>query len=355
MKIVFSIDNKRNKFMGYESDKLGGAWYVSIKLCKELAKLGHRVYSFQNCPNEDPQGEMVDGVKVVHRKYLKDFLSKSQVDVYVGQREIPIVRKRYNIKQVYYHLHNTPMAEHPGKLLEWLKIGAIDKVIFVSQWHSDLAKKIPAHQKYVIPNGTEKLTVKGRKKKNRIIWASNPTRGLKVLAKEIFPEVKKQIPKVELHVAGGHSIYDRTPNEANGQDKKDYSCLYDGDKLKDGMFHHGVLNQQELAQFMHDGTLLVYPLTNRSETGSIITVQSQMYLTPCIVKNECVFPELVNVSRGMVLNNLDVNMWITTIANMLKDNELYKSKKDGCKKWRSKYEWKNIVKNVDKDFRGFVK
>lgn len=361
MKIIFETNNNKKGWWGYENDKLGGAWYAYLCLAKELVKLGHDVYCFHNTPKMDIVWKNVDGLKVYHRDLLKPFLEDNEVDIFIGERNMPIIRSKYNIKQVFYHCHNTGQAEHPGDLLTWINSGSVDKVIFVSQWHSDIAKKIPADKKFVIPNGTYLYPVKGEKKKNRIVWASNPTRGLSVLANEIFPRVQKLIPDIELHVAGGFNIYNNKPNEAKAKDIKSYSVLYDGDKLKKGMFRYGSLTQSELAQFLHEGTLLVYPLTNRSETGSIVCVQAMANLTPVITYNKCVMPELVGGSiyteRGLCIKEKTTfDNFAKIIENLLvNEDKMYDLFQDNCKSWRKDYLWDSIAKQAEKKFMEFLK
>jgi glycosyltransferase involved in cell wall biosynthesis len=362
MRIVFVTNNTKKHWWGYEHEKLGGAWYAYLCLAKELVKLGHEVYCFHNTPSNENQFKDVDGLKVNHRDYLKDFLSKNKIDIFVGERDMPIIRKRYNIKKVFYHSHNTGQAEHPKDLLTWLNDGNVDKIIFVSKWHSDIAKKIPSDKKYIIPNGTYLYETKGRKKTNRIVWASNPTRGLSVLANEIYPRVKKLIPEIELHVAGSFDIYNYKENEVKRKDRMSYGCLYeDFDKgiLKDGCFRYGSLSQSELGQFMHDGTLLVYPLTNRSETGSIVCVQAMANLTPVITYDKCVMPELVGLTsddRGCLIpENKDFNHWANLIKFLIDRKDLYKQCQENCKKWRDNYLWHNIAKRTEKDFQELVK
>jgi hypothetical protein len=163
MKIVFCTNNTKKHWWGYENEKLGGAWYAYLSLAKELVKLGHEVYSFHNILNNKNEFKDVDGLKVNHRNYLKEFLSKNEIDIFIGERDMPIIRTKYNIKKVLYHSHNTGQAEHPKDLLTWLNNGLVDKIVFVSKWHSDIAKKIPADKKYIIPNGTY-LYLRARKK-----------------------------------------------------------------------------------------------------------------------------------------------------------------------------------------------
>lgn len=359
MKICFTTKNTKKGWWGYENEKLGGAWYAYLCLAKELVKLGHDVYCFHNTPEKFSEFKNVDGLKVGHRDYLKYFLTENEIDVFIGERDMPIIRSRYNIKKVFYHSHNTGQAEHPGDLLKWLHDGSVDKVIFVSQWHSDIAKKIPADQKYVIPNGTYLYPTKGEKKKNRIVWASNPTRGLSVLANEIFPRVKKLMSDVELHVAGSFDIYNYTTNEVKRKDAMSYGCLYESyekGNLKENMFRYGSLTQSELGQFMHEGTLLVYPLTNRSETGSIVCVQAMANLTPVITYNKCVMPELIG-NRGVLMHEHDKNdydEWAKTIKNVFNDS-IYFKMQDNCKKWRDNYLWSNIAKKFHNDLTRWSK
>ena len=247
------------------------------------------------------------------------------------------------------------MAEHPKRLREWLDNKDIDKVIFVSQWHRDLAKSIKDHECYVIPNGTYLYDVGDvPKRDNRLIWSSNAVRGLKVVVYDIFPELKKIIPDIELHVAGGNVIYNCSKSQAESKDKNVYSCLYENGKLKDGVFHHGALTQVELARFNKSGTLMIFPLTNRSETGSICTVQAMANLTPVIARNRCVLPELVG-NRGVIIDeNANNKTWVDTIVEVLRNKKKYQTYQDNCLKWRNDYLWSNITKRVEKDFKEFL-
>jgi glycosyltransferase involved in cell wall biosynthesis len=364
MKIVFVTNNTKKYWWGYENDKLGGAWYAYLCLAKELVKLGHDVYCFHNTPEKQSKFKDVDGLKVGHRDNLKGFLENNEIDVFIGERDMPIIRSKYNIKKVFYHSHNTGQAEHPGDLLTWVQNGSVDQVIFVSKWHSDVAKKFPDDKKYIIPNGTYLYPVKGEKKKNRIVWASNPTRGLSVLANEIFPRVQKLIPDIELHVAGGFDIYNNKPNEAKGKDNKSYSVLYEnGDvngSLKKNIVRYGSLTQSELGQFMHEGTLLVYPLTNRSETGSIVCVQAMANLTPVITYDKCVMSELIR-DRGVLIpeKNTTYDDWADTIKSVLMQESIkegyYYYFQRACDNWRNNYLWQTIALQFDHDLKEMIK
>jgi glycosyltransferase involved in cell wall biosynthesis len=181
------------------------------------------------------------------------------------------------------------------------------------------------------------------------------------LANEIFPRVKKLLPEIELHVAGSFDIYNYKSNEVKRKDRMSYNCLYkDYDKgiLKDGCFRYGSLTQKELDQFMHEGTLLVYPLTNRSETGSIVCVQAMANLTPVITINKCVMPELVG-ERGILMNdkfnNTHYDLWAYNIKELLNDTYLYKEYQKACKEWRDKYLWNHIAETVNHNFQEWIK
>ena len=346
MKIVVSTNNIKHPING-DTDALGGAWLVAQRICRELASFGHKVYHFCITDNQDSQGTVVDGFKIVHRKWMKEFIANSHIDVYIGERDIDIDRHQYDIKVVCYHGHNTPIAEKPEFLNKWAKSGSMDMALFVSDWMKNLCKQFPEDLIYVLRNGCDDYEVTGRKKTNRLVWASNPSRGLSMVANEIFPKLKKKIKNLELHVAGSQSIYNFTPEEAEQRDKMFYSCLFKDNKydtdLKEGVYWYRALGQKEMAQMFHEGTLLLFPLTNRSETGSLVTVMSLFYKTPAIVLNRAVLPELVGKDRGIILDDTDVDLWVDETYKLLKNKERYKKMQKACEKWRGKYLWKNII------------
>ena len=359
MTIVFYIDNKNRKLDG-ENTALGGAWQVVLCLARELAKYKNDVYVFCNCIYQDEAGHKVDGYTMISNVFLDNFLKQNTVDIFFNERGLPINRHAYpGIKKVIYHSHNTPLAQHPGQLFQWKRDGLIDRVAFVSDWHRDLAlkKNFKAEHTMIIRNGFDLYPVRGDKKKNRIIWASNPKRGLPTLAEGIFPILKERMPELELHVAGSHKIYNFRDDDAEKKDAISYGFLYKngfGNDLKDGYFYHGRLNQEELAQFFHEGTLLVYPLSNFSETGSIVVVQSLGYLTPAIVRDRCVMPELVGSlgERGYVMpdNVMEYDAWAKIIQDIIEQKK-YIVKKENCKAWREKYLWSTIGKQLQEDLQ----
>jgi len=363
MKIVFTTNNRKHPFGGeIDNQALGGSFIAMICFARSLANYGHEVYSFQYCTQE----EEVKKVKFIHRSHLEEFLRQNEVDVLIGGREIPIDRHFFKIKVMIYHGQQTEGAIRVRNLVKAINDKQIDHVFVVSNWHyQQWVGRIPQSKLHIVPNGFNLFPSKKKHRPLTLLWASNPGRGLAFLVKEIFPRIQRIEKNIKLWVAGSYSMYSFNSQEAKRKDKGAYGCLFRNDvygsKLKKGIKYFGPLTQIQLADFFSQGTLLVYPLRNNSETGSIVTVQSLGYGTPAVVADRCVLPELVGKNeRGIVLEfeqgkDYNPDTWAINILGLLRDKERIIEMRNNCYSWRKNYLWKTIGERINLLLKELIK
>jgi glycosyltransferase involved in cell wall biosynthesis len=151
-----------------------------------------------------------------------------------------------------------------------------DHVIFISviqglAWHLDLDDP----RVHVIGDGID-ADLLGQalppRDPNRLIWASNPDRGLPIAA-HIFQEIRKRWPDFELHIFGRSSVYGWDPNVEAPYIPRQCD--------RENVFLHDPLPRSQLMQELARSWAFFYP-TWWPETYCMAALEAQAAGTPVI-------------------------------------------------------------------------
>jgi glycosyltransferase involved in cell wall biosynthesis len=111
------------------------------------------------------------------------------------------------------------------------------------------------------------------KTKFKMLWASSYDRGLIHLL-EMWPDIKKEIPEAELHIAYGFNLFDKAHSN-NPYMMKWKTNMEELMKL-DGITHHGRLSKSDLIKLNKECDVWTYYCTF-DETNCITSLTAIQY------------------------------------------------------------------------------
>jgi glycosyltransferase involved in cell wall biosynthesis len=171
-------------------------------------------------------------------------------------------------KKKYLWLHD---ILYPHMINERV-IEQVDKILFLSKWHSQNVPSIPKDKIYITNNGINPDEFKNlpRKRPNSLFWGSSYDRGLLPFLKNIWPLIQKEIPDVTLDVAYGWQNIEKEMADIPSLAQL-YTELSPLLESTPGVTHHGRISHKKLADLM--GSCMVYPYA--SEFGETCNITSQ--------------------------------------------------------------------------------
>jgi len=146
---------------------------------------------------------------------------------------------------------------------------------------------------------------------NKLVWISNPDRGL-VLAARIFQELRKRWPDLELHVYGRAAIY--------GWADEIEAPYLPRDEDMENVFMHDSLPRYALAAELRSAWAVFYP-TYWPETFCMATLEAQATGTPIICPP---FGALTETVKGGILTYDFLNA-VSQLRNKQRWNKLSKA------------------------------
>ena len=183
----------------------------------------------------------------------------------------------------------------------------------------------------------------------RVIHTSSPDRGLEHLLK-MWPDVKKEVPDAELHIAYGFQIFDRIYHDNPG------SMMWKANMLKmmehEGITNHDRLPQPKLAELLQTCGIWTYP-THFGEINCISALKAQYYGVEPVVVNYAALRETVNFGRRIEGDIYDdetkakfQSEWIDALKRPMSEE-----KRKEMSEWAKQFEWSQIAKQWTKEFK----
>mgnify|MGYP001615221387 CR=1 FL=1 len=249
------------------TEPLGGSESAVGYLARALARRGHECIVYTH----GAEG-VFDGVQYRNQAWLP-FLGQEKADVHISSRWSEIIGAVPNVPVILW-LHDitnrTLLRGAPG-----------DKLVFLSESHvnamltPESALPVPV---FIIGNGVDNADFLpeplplARRQFGKLMWTSNPDRGLHVAAR-ILQELRQKWPDLTLHIFGRAAVYGWGP-EAEVP-------FYPRAEDLEGLVVHEPLNKAALAQVLKTAWCLFYP-TTWPETFCIATLEAQAAGTPVI-------------------------------------------------------------------------
>lgn len=238
---------------------IGGSETAVIRVAEELTKQVKRVTVYA-----ETEG-VWNGVRYARTSDFYPF----PCELFVSWRTLgPIVQMKDLAERRMIWGHDVHFGAATAEQLEGVEVLAL------SHWHADFLKKTyPMSDIRLTSNGIdpERFAPEVKRQRYRLIYAQSPDRGLDVLL-DLFPKIRARYADAELHVFYGFDMArERHPQFIASIEEK---------AEQPGVFLHGRVDQQTLAEEYLRSDVLLYPATMPNgqpfdETYCISVVEAQ--------------------------------------------------------------------------------
>lgn len=185
---------------------------------------------------------------------------------------------------------------------------------------------------------------------HRIVYTSSYDRGLEHLL-AIWPEIRKEVPDVELHVYYGWQLFERFYKD-NPASMKWMEKIKEQLK-QDGVTDHGRIPQHELKEEMLHSGIFAYP-THFGEINCISAIKAQAYGCEPVVVNYAALKETVQYGRkveGDIYDQETKLEFQKQLIDALK-NPMSAENREAMQTWANeKYSWSRVCDQWIEDFK----
>lgn len=346
--IVAYYTGYSGKFNGknyMERDSVWGSEIAAIKLCENLTKLGYECHIFCKCDEELEW----NGVHYHREIKFQNFEHSHDIDYLIISRFLHFfIENPIYVKKIIFLMHDARGHNHwkntqlPGfgnplynNLLE-----KIDQIVCVSDWQVDNFTKWTNFDKSlfkVVPNGINTNMFEDSmkrfedKKQNRIIYCSDPERGLKFLVNH-FDYIKNKFPDATLDIYFSHIPKDIEKQIAN--------------------IHHinfrGKLKNIELIEELKKADYWIYPNFASHETFCIAALEAMgSGCIPITRKFSGLITTVGNAGKLIEREHTPSKFFddaINFMDELNKDKELKNKKREECILRAKTFDWINVAR-----------
>ena len=331
----------------YQERSVWGSEIATVHLAEMLAE-EYQVFVFCVCDEEIEH----NGVRYLHFQQFEQFQHGIHINTMIVSRFMHFFMAfRVKAEKIFYWAHDARIhdafqgefLENQGAYLFHNVIDRLDGIICVSSWHKKYFMdwvNIPQKHRYkvhIIQNGIDLdyFDHSLPKKQNRMIWASNPDRGLDILLK-CYPNIQKEIPDLTLDI-----YYSDLKGEKMPEDR--HKFIVEQVNTLPGVTFHGKISEKQLCQEYCKADL--FPYFNRShETYCISALQACAGGCMVVCRNYSGLKDSVGGAGFLLHGHVDDQSWqdkaVELIVNVLKQPEKKKEVQDIAKVWGSKNTWK---------------
>jgi glycosyltransferase involved in cell wall biosynthesis len=277
---------------------IGGSENWVVYLAREFVKLGYRVTAFIDCETESVD----QGVKYLKYTEYPNYIEQNFIDFFISSRVTDPFSHKIRYGRNFVMIHDIWLLG--GKEAK-LYLPMVYKYICLSDWHRDFVSDYHGLSKEkisIVPHGVDfnRYNKKLERHPHRLIYSSSPDRGLDTLL-YCFDFLKKDIPDLELHVFYGFYNWSEAIKVRNNPQELAWCNSIIEAMKKPGVFDHGRVGQQELADWQMQSSLWAYP-TDFEETFCITAIECQAAGLPIIASNYAGLKTTVKNS-AMLLGN----------------------------------------------------
>lgn len=338
---------------------LGGSETAALCLARELAARGHHVSMFCKCPKPG----IYDGVEYYQVENFEQISAASAYDVLVASRwpEFLTMPVRAGLKVLWLH----DLLQNPGRLVA--QSHQTDLIFLLSDYHianyiegEDAGGQKCAWIKPIVQksrNGVdleliERIRAETEKVPGKVLFTSRPERGLDYLTTEIFPELLKEFPDLQLHYCHYdlHGMNIPAFVQAAHDQVEEQTRRY-----PDNLKHLGHLNKEQLYREMCSAELLLYP-TSFGEISCISAMEAQACGTPIITTDGFALSETVGPGgvkiQGRPGEPAYKAKFIRKTVLLLKDDALRQKLRETGIKWIEDqgYSWASVAQQWEETF-----
>jgi glycosyltransferase involved in cell wall biosynthesis len=271
-----------------EKRALGGSETAFIEMTRAFARRGYEVIAICNCGSVTSH----KGVSYFPVNKSLPVLARTKFDVFVVSRFFGFFNLPINARLKVLWNHDT--LANPGALRTVQD--EIDLCFVLSQFHRDnYLTRIPQldDRTVVTRNGINlgliDEALEGTvRDPNKLIYASRPERGLKILLENIWPRLKELRPQLKLYLCG----YSLNRNQVDPALLELYDYLELLISLDDSIVPLGSLTKLEYYRHLGTSAMMIYPCVF-PEISCIVALESQAAGTPILTSASFALEESV--------------------------------------------------------------
>lgn len=330
-RIVFADDGIEFDGKTLESRPLGGVETSVIFMMEELARRGHEVSVHNKCaaPLE---------YKGVRWQPLSEGVPET-CDLYIANRGDKLIDLMPKAKRTVFWTHN-PCTY----MMKWRYLKKFWKVrptiVFIGDYHATtLPGWVPDGGRRVIPYGVPDL-FKGAKVRDtlpekRVVFTSNPLRGLDWLLDRWEGEIYPNVPDAKLHLFTGAAVYGSVGDRKAEEMKR---VLDRAQSMADkGVVLRGPVDKPTLIDELLKARLMAYR-GDLNETFCMSVAEAQALGTPCVVQDFGSMSErVVDGKTGFVAK--DNRIFSEGCVKLLEDEALWFDQHKACLLTQSQWGW----------------
>lgn len=186
----------------------------------------------------------------------------------------------------------------------------------------------------------------------RCIYTSSYDRGLEHLLK-VWPDVKKAVPKAELHIFYGWKLFDQMYH--NNPGSMAWKQRMEEMMGHDGIVHHDRVSQPEIIEETKKSGLWTYP-THFGEINCISAQKAQAYGAIPVVIDYAALVTTVQFGlkvKGDIYEPEVREVYKRELIWALENHEWQEKVRKPMMEWaKKKFGWENTAKQWDAEFRG---
>ncbi|MFI4984024.1 MAG: glycosyltransferase [Rickettsiales bacterium] len=317
---------------------LGGAESALVNLAEALAAQKHHVEVYNNCEKDVITHK-------VHWYSCKNAVP-SDADLYIVNRDLKLFKKVPKGKQLVFWIH-TP-AQSFGKLRRRFTLWKYNPhVLFSSIYHlKTWPKSVTCRSKILMPLSPDNVFLKLKPVKKaprpKVIFLSNPLRGLDKLLDQWKENIHPKVPTAELHIFSGAKTY------GNFGDKKASQMAPILKKARSykryGVIVNAPIAKPLLAKILPEFRLMMYQ-GDLSETYCLALAEAQAAGIPCVVGNlGCVSERIINKKTGFA--TISDEDFIAKSLLLLSDNKQWLKMSQCAAKTQKHWDWNKAARSL---------
>ncbi len=293
--IAFITDGEPFHGASPEERALGGSETALVQAARALARAGHGVQVFCRCP----QPGLYSGVIYHDRKDLVRACPEERWDVAVVSRHF--VALDLPLQAGLKVLWNHDLLVKPEPLARRLE--QLDLALVLSRFHAAdyqgglpaLAPKLALTRNGLDLDFLEQASQGVARKPGRVTYVSRPERGLKILLKHIWPELRRRLPGLSLDICGYQMI--DTPAQAGWQ--RENREIQDLIAASPGVRVLGGLAKRAYYAHLASCQCLLYPCAF-PEISCLAALEAQALGTPLLTSDSFALSESVQLPEFLV-------------------------------------------------------
>ena len=330
-------------------EALGGSETAFIQMTRALARRGHQVWAFNACPRPGLHG----GVRYHDFRAALDILAREAFDIFVVSRCPAFFNLPLSAGLKVLWNHDTLDNPREMKLVH----DEIDLLLVLSNFHRDnFLTRLPQldDRLVVTRNGLDfelmDDSAAGGTDPGKVIYASRPELGLKLLLEAIWPRLHSRRPDLKLHVCGYQLKLDSPP--------PGLAALYDQvERLLDvtpGVVRLGSLGKRDYYRHLSQSALMLYPSVF-PEISCLAVLEAQGLGVPVLTSDafalseSVIRPEMLTPGRPGAPEY--VHAYIDRALNLLAaPDELARLGREARTAVRARYAWEQVAAEWERLF-----